>query len=423
MAAPPPSLSGVGEPSMSPSNPAVDGQTAQLLQQQILQMQQQMQYLRQENTALKEHWQQQRVALSSMSSLPSDHFPSASSSSSSFEVSRNGLGHLAKPHKPELFTGERGSNAEQFIGSMNRFLLASGQDPTALRHSSPEKNREMVNYIAGFFDKSAGQWWDFLVRNSSEHQPLPATWDELQQKIRERFSPIAASKLARTQLDSIRQLSTVSVYCGLFLAQVQLITDMNESEQLHRFVSGLRQNIKMEVMRADPKSLHDAMNVAEKAEKFLQQFTFNGNNRGGNQSGRRNYFGPSPSSHGFAPSSSSTPMDLSHVRSNLEDDQFDDSDEYTDASESDSKEGGRGARASKKQQDSPQVLAMAGGNRTRKSNGNARGARKSTPPRFRVDLSREEIDRLRREGKCFQCQQTGHTVRNCPSRPSSQSKN
>jgi len=412
------------------SNPAGDAQAAHLFQQQMLQMQQQMQYLSQENASLKAHMQQQQAALSSMATRPSaPPLPLPSSSSSSSDVSRSGFGHLAKPHKPELFTGERGSNAEQFIGSMNRFLLASGQDPTALGHSSPEKNRDLVNYIAGFFDKSAGQWWDFLVRSASdshsesEQQPLPATWAELQQKIRERFSPIAASKLARTQLDSIRQMSTVGVYCGLFLAQAQLISDMNESEQLHRFVSGLRQNIKIEVMRTDPKTLHDAMNVAEKAEKFLQQFAFNGNYRGDNTFGRRSYFGPPPSSRGFAPSSSSVPMDLSHLRSNSEEDQYDDSDEYTDAPDSDSKEGGRGARASQRQQDPQQVLAMAGGNRSRRNDGHARGARKPAPPRFRVDLSREEIDRLRREGKCFQCRQTGHNARYCPSRPSAQPKN
>ena len=29
-------------------------------------------------------------------------------------------------------------------------------------------------------------------------------------------------------------------------------------------------------------------------------------------------------------------------------------------------------------------------------------------------LSREEFDRLSREGKCFHCRQTGHLARNCP---------
>jgi len=50
------------------------------------------------------------------------------------------------------------------------------------------------------------------------------------------------------------------------------------------------------------------------------------------------------------------------------------------------------------------------------------GKRRSSPRRSRPvnvpELSREDYDRLSREGKCFQCREAGHLARNCPKRSS-----
>lgn len=357
---------------------------------------------------------------------------SSLASSSSFSQAARPDSHssspaiFAKPPKPEPFSGERGSNVDLWLGSMDRYFQACGLTDHMVRSMNSQQLLEQMYHAVAFLKGTAGQWWDSLVRSSSDQESgvtLPTTWNELKAKLQERYRPIAASKIARINLDQIKQFGSVDSYCKAFLNQLQYIQDMSELDKLHRFLAGLRTNIKTEVMREDPNTLHEAMTKAEHSEKFLQHVTYQGQGRPSGH-GRQPFSSSSfrtgfPSSRGFPFSSSSAPvpMELGNIGVTGEWDQGED----MTARQSDqqfSREEKYGSPAMGLDH-FPQAFPGLHGNELHAMFG-ARG-HQSRPSSNRQGpkLSPQELETLKRQGVCFQCRKPGHVSRFCPTRSGS----
>jgi hypothetical protein len=164
---------------------------------------------------------------------------------------------------------------------------------------------------------------------------------------------------------------------------------MGPADQIDRFLHGLRPHIANEVDMHDPKTLEEAMNLAQRAEirrsnyqrPFQQRFI---NQQQGNPfSSYSNRFNSNSSSNNGA-----TPMELGNtevveqndVRNNLDQ-------EWEQA----------------------------------KLNYIYDGKKNVTFKRRGPELSKEEYDQLSKEGKCFKCRRKGHMARNCS--VNNQSKN
>lgn len=341
-------------------------QAAALQQQQaaavaLQQQQLQLSAAQQEILALRAQLQAAAAAgaSSSLSSLSS----SSSSGPSFYGAGRGPLRDL-KPLKPGTFTGAAGANAEQWLLEMERYFQAADLSQSSGR----------VLFASTFLKESASAWFNSLWTEADRELGIQAcSWVEFKERFRARFRPLAASRTARSILRNLKQKYRVSSYSDAFLKQVQLIPDMSMADQVDSYINGLQGRIAEEVDRDDPQTLVEAMNLAQRAE--IRQ----ANRRGQPTFGTRGAW-----SFRSAPEGRDTEdrMDLSTLdRGRLSED--------TGAGDED---------------DMIHAVQMQRRPQSRRPFGGAR-----VP-----NLSREEFDRLSREGKCFQCRQPGHLARNCP---------
>ena len=406
------------ESSSSSSNPVVEIQDMHT---------QNMNMLYQEMVRLRQELDQ--VRNSQVSSIP------VSASSNLNNVPGSNIPQLAKPPKPDCFTGDRSSNVDSWIGSMERYFTASGIDKENVL--SPEQKLRQMNHAIAFLRGTAGQWWASVMREGAANpSTLPSSWSQFKVMLLERYRPIAASKIARAKLDLIKQIGNVDGYCNAFLNQMQFIDDMSDGDKLHRFTSGLRGEIKMEVLRNEPTSLHEAMIKAEAAEKFLHtvsssSFRFSNSKfkqRSYPSSSTYNYprqFNriPFPSSNSSFSSSTSVPMELGNIYSGVN--EYDSI--YRNGNSNELQQinnqnynvnidrNGNGMNYNEEELKNVNMGSNYNFNRNGNSNNNSNNNNNGNG-NGRRNLSPQELERLKREGKCFYCEKPGHNSRFCNER-------
>src|SRR5881628_3445821 len=91
---------------------------------------------------------------------------------------------------------------------------------------------QRVSVASSYLKSMALQWW--FTQNQLSTAARPSTWDAFATAVRLRFQPVAASRVARAQLDYLHQdKMSVSEYCSKFHSLVNLIPDMAEADQIH----------------------------------------------------------------------------------------------------------------------------------------------------------------------------------------------
>jgi hypothetical protein len=192
----------------------------------------------------------QSIMSSSSSSIPSapNLFPTSS------PITSVNLGAKVKISTPANFTGARQVNVASWLFEMDQYLsLCDVVD-----------DRYRVAVATSYLKESAFAWWESVCR-----QPNPPThsWLAFTIALKDRFQPLAASQTARAQLLNLRQESmSVADYSNKFYSLVQLIPDMSDADQVEKFVRGLRGGLVREVYIREPKTLHEAMTMAQKME-------------------------------------------------------------------------------------------------------------------------------------------------------------
>lgn len=330
----------------------------------LQQLQQQFTQAQQENAALRS--QLQAAAASSSSSFPG--------------AQGRPLVRDLKPMKPSPFTGGTGANAEQWLLEMERYFQAA---------DSPQSGR--VLFAATFLKESASAWFNSLwpeAEAEREASIRACTWSEFKEHFRARFRPLAASRTARSILRTLTQKYRVASYTDAFLKQMQLIPDMAMADQVESYIHGLQPHLAVEVDRGNPDTLVKAMNLAQLEETRLStsrgpshRGRFNTGSyaasyrRGGDE--RYRYGGAA------AAAASDDRMDISAMEQDQPAEDGEEGETVQVMQHGSSDRGGGGSRR------------FPAGNRVR-------------------NLSREDFDRLSREGKCFRCREPDHLARNCP---------
>jgi ribosomal protein S6E (S10) len=253
-----------------------------------------------------------------------------------------------------------------------------------------------VRHAAMFLKGRAAEWWDAEDKSTG----VENSWDLFVERLRERYRPMQAAVVARERLRRLKQTGTVSAFADVFQKELTPIKDMSASDQIFNFVSGLSSvAVANKVREKEPKTLHEAMDVAVRAEVFLSAGRF-----GHSQS----HFGGRVASN----ASASVPMDVNalQTQAEIEEQQVLESAERTAASDSDNAQPELSASLMAKVEAMVQhrVAAMM----QAKGGVNFNGANDRVP-----GLKASEIEKLRAEGRCFRCKQKGHSKRDCPKGP------
>jgi len=306
---------------------------------------------------------------------------------SSSSVSSASHGHPKGPTPPEFHgTKTGGYEIDSWVRDMRvQFSFYGARvfpDDTA-----------KVRHAAMFLKGRAAEWWDAEDKSTG----VESSWNQFVERLRERYRPMQAAVVARERLRRLKQTGAVSAYADLFQKELTPIKDMSPSDQIFNFVSGLSSvAVANKVREKEPKSLHEAMDIAVRAEVFLAVGRFGQGHHGGGHYGGR-------SAASSQPTGISVPMDVNALV------QAEDSLDLYDA-------GDRGADASAAAADlSPALMAKM---EAMVQHRVAAMMQAKEPPRVFGDrvpgLKASDIEKLRAEGRCFRCKQKGHSKRDCP---------
>ena len=169
--------------------------------------------------------------------------------------------NLPKIPPPSPFMGATGTAVEEFINSVDRqfdyYVTSFSKEDTRLRY--------VVNYLQG----KAASWYSSYKMDLEKAGTPMTTWAEFKTAMRDRFQPIGSADIARESLDRSQQTGSVASYTEHFYRCMTYLKDMSDAHQIHQYRRGLKKEIRQEVTRAQPSTIAEAVNIAHRAESFL----------------------------------------------------------------------------------------------------------------------------------------------------------
>ena len=306
--------------------------------------------------------------------------------------------HVDRPKFPisSHFMGVTGNSIDEWLQEQSR------QHSFFPQHFTVETHK--IQSAVAFFSPKVQTWYHALEVELAIDGNRINTFDELSTAMRRHYQPVSSSMAARNQLDRCRQVSSVNSYNTFFYSQLNLISDMGVSDQVHRYTAGLQNHIRIEVLKAKPTTLSDAVNVAVAAEAYSQMSISASRTIPSNYASKPRY-GQSSSS------SSSSAMDVSNINfvGSITDDDHDDVSQRSQPSSSFVSPRERQLEKMLKQYKiQSSVNAMFGQHRQQGSSSSS--YRNKSEPRV-VGISKEDVARCRLENRCLKCKVVGHLAR------------
>jgi hypothetical protein len=290
---------------------------------------------------------------------------------------------LPKIRAPALYSGAMGTACDDWVSELvQQFAYYGAKFPDDVSR---------ISFAAAHFAGAALHWWDKLPERSTI-----VGWIGFLDALHKRFRPIQAAMFARQKLGKLRMTDKhkVNQYVSAFQSVLTPISDMGQADQVHHFVNGLLPFLAAKVWERHPVDLKEAIDLAVTVEAMSDfgRAAAPGLFRPGQ-------FGSYHRSGGTAPSASTnSPMEISamEVDSFLADTVPDPSPLFSSSSV-----------LAKLEQMDLRLNAISGQAPFSQSKGNRHGGRIQ-------GLTPELIAKLRKDGKCFRCKQTGHMKNECP---------
>lgn len=185
-----------------------------------------------------------------------------------------------RPEKPPKYDGtSKYSELENWLTTVDLYLKAKNM------HTSSKA----VDYVATLLSGPAVTWWRYHRIAVSQGMARQITyWDDFQEALLRHFRPEDAERLAREKLQRCTQKTSVRDYNQKFqLLMVELPT-MDEKDRKFAYFTGLKHAVRLQVELHYPRTLNDAMELAELSDSTI--FRAQQNNRGyrDGESGRSN---------------------------------------------------------------------------------------------------------------------------------------
>lgn len=132
-------------------------------------------------------------------------------------------------------------------------------------HQTPEEER--ITIASFYLDGAALAWYQWMYRNRQI-----VSWNQFLTALETRFAPTAFDD-PRGKLFKLTQSSTVTAYLTEFEALANRLEGLSEVDLLSCFVSGLRMDIRREVLTQRPITISQATGLARLQEDKLQDIT------------------------------------------------------------------------------------------------------------------------------------------------------
>ena len=253
-----------------------------------------------------------------------------------------------------------------------RILEWAHQATTYLRAANLHDKPEGVWHISTFIEGDAAVWWRLQCDKYERNIAIaPADWTEMKTLLIAQFQVFNHETDVKDRYTALRQQTTVSAYITRFRALVVELPEETEANQVYQFLKGLKPEIQARTRTHKPKTLLQAMDIADEADR-ANQHAYKGSSHSRHVSssgGSRQY---SATRYDSNSRSTPQPMQIGAVRAGRNTGQG--------INEEDDRGYGGRARAS---------------------------AIRSAP-------GPAEMQRLRQENRCFYCRGHGHAARACP---------
>lgn len=129
-----------------------------------------------------------------------------------------------------------------------------------------------VAYAATLLRENAMVWWRSHVEQADRKLvERISTWQAFCAAIQAEFQPINTVKIARDRLAELRQRNSVQAYAYEFRNIVADIPGMTEDEKVDKFVRGLKDRTRQEVDIRDPRTLDEAVRIADRYDSISFQ--------------------------------------------------------------------------------------------------------------------------------------------------------
>lgn len=186
--------------------------------------------------------------------------------------------------KPDMYSGKPASQITSWLIQMEAYLAESNVN--LLQDVAVAK---AAMYLKG----PLLEWYQVQKSNQQGNIPFP-DWAAFKATLTTYLLPVDPSITARDRLDNLRQLSSVAQYASEFNSTLVHIVDMSMADRVHKFIKGLKREVKMQVRLHNPRDLQQAQQLASQADTAI--YTSNRTQYTGSRGSQ-----PSNSSSGPAP--------------------------------------------------------------------------------------------------------------------------
>lgn len=196
-----------------------------------------------------------------------------------------------KPNKPEQFKGTRDRLVvETWLYQLEQYLTLVQMQNTELVLNDGAK----IMYATTLFTSTAASWWFMKVAANA----VPDSFQEFKNLVRAEFIPADSVRRARDKLRNLHQKYSVAAYLSEFRNVALSIPGISMDEMLDKFVSGLKPQVRLEVLKSNVTNVDEAARIALNVDSAL---------RG---SGMFSRFGEQSS---YVPSQTPVPMEIGNV--------------------------------------------------------------------------------------------------------------
>ena len=161
--------------------------------------------------------------------------------------------------QPQRFKGNRdGPKVLEWAHQATTYLKAAGMDASEAG----------VWHISNFFEGDAAVWWRLQCdKYKTAPAEMPQTWEQLEKLLVAQFQIFNHVTDIRDQYSALRQTASVTAYIAKFRSLVVELPSEPEDQQIYQFLKGLKPEIQARTRTHKPKTLADAMDIADEADR------------------------------------------------------------------------------------------------------------------------------------------------------------